>query len=215
MKKLKLVLSGLIAGGLIAFLFVYWIQQDKKDTNAEGLSVQVVNEFNATSTYYTSEEDDAGYLTATSTWWMADGGVLAAWEGTPPENVYGTTTSKTLDIDGISNITVGMFVVSTSSNPTIGVEVQISPDRNIWYDYIQTNIFRNTSNASTYLDATQLATSTLFAWTGGISGTDNDLPTTTPSFSLDLKGTTARWLRFKFGSNATATLRTTYMLQPY
>ena len=219
MKKLanytvSVLLTLLVVVGFLAYSL--WVERDKTEkVSAEGLSVSVVNEFNATSTYYTSEEDDAGYLTATSTWWMANGGVLAAWEGTAPEGVYSTTTSKTLDIDNISNITVGMFIVSTSSNPTIAAEVQISPDSYQWYDFIPTDIFRNTANAS-LSDATQIATSTLFTFTSGDgTGADNDSPTTTPSFSVDLRGTTAKWLRFKFGSNATTTLRTTYMLRPY
>lgn len=209
-KTLSVFLTSIAVIGFLAYSL--WVE--RKDTEAgTGMEVQVISEHPATTTMENNDTDgDSWALTSTTTWWFSPNTAIT-WEGTSPVvGFYATATSKTIDITNADAVTIMMFQVATSSPATISVEAKISADGNDFYDFIPPAI--NTSNASVYTDAYFLATSTLWTWTGNDGGTDNDASTSTPSFSVDLRGTEAKFMRFLFGSGATTTLRTKYVIQP-
>lgn len=216
---MKKIVSALLTLLIVIGFFAYslWVERgNTKDADAVGLPLIVVNEFNATSTYCASDSNDdkCGYLTATSTFWLD---LLAgSWDATEfgATQNKATATSKTLGINGVKNLSVYMFSVSTGTAPRLSVEADVSPDGNQFYPLILTKNGVNTSNATNFSDAFLLATSTLFSEDINSGGTDADSSTTTSMFSLDLSGISAKYMRLYFGSNSTSTLRTTYVLNP-
>lgn len=212
MKKLvSVLLTLLIVIGFFAYSL--WVEKGE-DVDAVGLPLIVVNEFNATSTYVVEEVRANAYLTATSAFWLDP--LAGSWDASEfgVTDNEATATSKMLGIDGVKNLSVYMFSVSTGTAPRLSVEADVSPDGNQFYPLILTKNGVNTSNATNFSDAFLLATSTLFSADINSGGTDADKSTTTSMFSIDLSGISAKYMRLYFGLNSTSTLRTTYVLNP-
>lgn len=216
-KTIKSLLAGLLAGFVVMALFGYWIWQEREVKGFTGneLPIQSKTSHNATSTYTSDNDDDndGGYVTATSSWMLLPQSVIDAWDSGSEKlpSDHRATTTIGIDITNASVLTVGLQVVASSTASVINVEAQISRDGSNWYEFIPTAV-SNTVNTSDRAGF-EIASSTLFSYSPNNDGGPGDA-TSTPSFSLDLRNTVANHMRLFFGAGAgTTTVRAELMVR--
>lgn len=168
--------------------------------SASGGSIQVINSHNATSTYLT-EKSLNPYLTATSSFLLAPG--FLAYEGVFDH--VGTATMQAF-VDGVTHLTVALDMVGSTTASIINLEMQVTGDGRMWYDYV----FRNPvqSDNVSPRDGFNAATSTLITVIPGGYGTS------TFAVPINLEDVAARAIRLKIGAGgATSTVRAQLLLE--
>lgn len=189
----------------ITLTMVYFVFPYETQRVGGSMTFTPVNSHNATSTYLKDGQatNTPSYITATSSWWMNANEALfegiAGW--------YATTTQR-ISVEGVDIVTVMTEVVSTTSVIQLSWDARISPDGKVWYDFIPTPRVDTTLVSPT--DAYLLATGTLRTWIGPVDAVSS--PTTTPSWTIDLRGTAAKHLEVDVGVGVgTATVRQTLL----